>query len=278
MTTQTTNNRKNWIDNLKGICLILIIIGHFVTIPDSIRYIIKPTDLLYVPIFFYLSGLLFNDDRFTYLEFLKRKLYSLAIPYFTISLVVTLLDWNLYINTVQLIKSTLLSLFWGDGAIKASPLWFVSTLFCGNILLKTGFLVKDIWMRHLLFLSFPFICYALYANNCRLPFCLDKAFGAAFLMYSAYILKNINQWSQIIRTSILILSFFLTIIGCYYHLGLLNYQTLHSWMSFPAAIGGCLLLSEVSYKLLQQKLPPPYLGCKKRIAYIRISLSYCILP
>ena len=42
--------RKNWVDNLKGICLFLIIIGHFGQIPDciNVKWILAPTDLLYL--------------------------------------------------------------------------------------------------------------------------------------------------------------------------------------------------------------------------------------
>lgn len=44
--------RKYWIDNLKGICLFFIVIGHLGKIPDELKYLLAPTDLLYVTIFF----------------------------------------------------------------------------------------------------------------------------------------------------------------------------------------------------------------------------------
>ena len=74
-------SRKNWIDNLKGICLFLIIIGHFGAIPNCIKWLLAPTDLLYVGVFFYLSGLLFNNKKYSYVGFLKQKVMTLLLPY-----------------------------------------------------------------------------------------------------------------------------------------------------------------------------------------------------
>ena len=128
--------RLVWADLLKGICLFLIVLGHMGTAPDIIRIAFLPTDVVYVATFFYLSGFLFQRDKYSFSEFCVRKVKSVLIPYFSISLLVSLLDWNLYLQTTEFIKLSIYNILMGDGAIKASPLWFVSTLFCANILLK----------------------------------------------------------------------------------------------------------------------------------------------
>lgn len=57
--------RQFWIDNLKGFCLFLIIIGHMGRIPALVGVIIHPTDLFYVTSFFFLSGWLFRDENYS---------------------------------------------------------------------------------------------------------------------------------------------------------------------------------------------------------------------
>lgn len=57
--------REIWIDNEKGIFLFLIVLGHFGTIPKGVEWLLSPTDLLYVSAFFFFSGWLFNDDKYT---------------------------------------------------------------------------------------------------------------------------------------------------------------------------------------------------------------------
>lgn len=246
--------RKNWIDNLKGICLFLIIIGHLGQIPEPITWLLTPTDLIYVGMFFYLSGLLFNNKKYSYADFLKQKVKTLLLPYFAISLAVSILDWNLYMETGSFLKKTFISVLMGDGAIKASPLWFVSTLFCANIILKTGWLIQKEWLRYLFFIVLPCMCYFLYYYEIRLPMRIDSALGASFVMYCANYLKSDikNKYNYV-----LIIACVVGIAGLYFHCGLLNYKALHSWLSFPSAIGGCFFISEMSQKILKPNCPPP---------------------
>lgn len=55
--------RQFGIDNEKGVFLFLIVLGHLGNIPDSIRWLLTPTDLLYVSAFFFLSGWLFRKEK-----------------------------------------------------------------------------------------------------------------------------------------------------------------------------------------------------------------------
>lgn len=85
--------RQLWIDNLKGFCLFLIIIGHMGHIPALVGVIIRPTDLFYVTSFFFLSGWLFRDENYSFVDFLIRKAKSLLLPYLAISIAVSLFYW-----------------------------------------------------------------------------------------------------------------------------------------------------------------------------------------
>lgn len=73
--------RISWIDNLKWIGIILIVLGHCYY-PDSslfISYIFS----FHIILFFFLSGLMFHDKKHTILiDFIKNKFQRLIIPYF----------------------------------------------------------------------------------------------------------------------------------------------------------------------------------------------------
>lgn len=250
------NVREVWIDNEKGLFLILIVLGHLGSIPSALGWLLAPTDLLYVPAFFFLSGWLFDDSKYSLKSFFFRKLRSLFIPYLAISLLVSLFDWNLYLHTAQYVKDFLVSFLMGDGVAKASPLWFVSTLFVANLLLKIGCVIKEKRLRAAFFLSLPFICYYLYFSGLRLPFRADSALGACFIMYVSQMVKrlSLNTCCQYLLFGIS--SIFLAL-GLYLKLGLLNYNTVHSVMSFPCAVGGCVSASFAFSKLRAKYFAPP---------------------
>lgn len=247
--------RKVWIDNLKGILLFLIVLGHIEDIPSEIKWLFLPTDLLYVGTFFYLSGVLYNGREYSFKEFSIRKIKTLLIPYLSVSLCVSVLDWNLYLSPKIFLYETSVSIFYGDGAVKAAPLWFVSTLFMANLLLKIGCSVKNRKYRGLYFLILPFLCYYLYRASIRLPLRLDSAFGGAFLMYVAFHIKDLQISEKKYLSCIVVASFFM-FVGVYFRIGLLNYNACHSWLSFPSAICGSFILSALFRKFAVSKVRP----------------------
>lgn len=268
--------REIWIDNEKGIFLFLIVLGHFGTIPKGVEWLLSPTDLLYVSAFFFLSGWLFYDDKYTIKEFFYRKIQSLFIPYIAISLLVSVLDWNLYLHPLQFAKDFIYRFLMGDGAAKASPLWFVSTLFIANLLLKIGYAFKNRCLRSLFFISMPFLCYYLYFIDIRLPLRADSALGACFIMYMSQIVKGLSQ-SLCNRLLLMIAAVPLLVLGIYLKLGLLNYNSLHSVMSFPCAVGGCVSISFLMSRLLRRKITPPHMDCTKWTSRIGIPLFVIVL-
>lgn len=244
--------RLVWADLLKGMCLFLIVLGHMGTIPDAIRFAFRPTDMVYVGSFFYLSGFLFHIDKYSFPEFCTRKVNSLMIPYFSISLLASLLDWNLYLQTTEFIKLSIYNILMGDGAVKASPLWFVSTLFCANILVKIIYTIRQRWIQLILVFIMPVVCYILYDYEIRLPFRLDSAFGATFLMAAAYEQKRSVANRFLVLISIVVAGFFATV-GLVQRVGLLNYNLPHTLVSFPAAVGACYCLHFVFSRVAKEE-------------------------
>ena len=87
--------RNNIIDILKGIGICLIVIGHTDSFTKHFIY------LFHVGIFIIASGLFFKDEKIKsfkgLLEYIKKKIISLYIPYVIINILAVLLN-NLFIN------------------------------------------------------------------------------------------------------------------------------------------------------------------------------------
>jgi len=80
--------RMNDIDILKGIGIILMVIGHMHYWPAFNKFIFG----FHMPLFFWISGYLYRkpNDLLTYI---RRKARTLLVPYFTVGLGYSLIDW-----------------------------------------------------------------------------------------------------------------------------------------------------------------------------------------
>lgn len=74
------NTREGWIDYLKGLGIILMIIGHSSIYQPVIKWIYG----FHMPLFYMLSGYLFNRDKWFdkgYGSFLKARAKAYLVPY-----------------------------------------------------------------------------------------------------------------------------------------------------------------------------------------------------
>lgn len=77
--THTSPARIRWIDAAKGIGLLCVILGHLgIPLVETWVY------FFHMPLFFFLSGLVFSGGKYDFQTFLKKKLRSLVLPYFTL--------------------------------------------------------------------------------------------------------------------------------------------------------------------------------------------------
>jgi fucose 4-O-acetylase-like acetyltransferase len=130
----TTASRIEWIDLLKGYLLICICFSHFGYLPFIFKYLIYPTGSIYVPSFFILSGILYNDVKYaSFKHFFISKAKTLFVPYIFLFFLFILLDWNIYINTSKTIIQIIKAITFAEGPPKAAPLWFVMKLFIINL-------------------------------------------------------------------------------------------------------------------------------------------------
>ena len=112
--------RVLWIDIVKGVAIILVVLGHIGL--TNVSYIGPWVNSFHVPIFFFISGMLFSNSN-SFGIFLNKKILELIKPYLYFSFIAILCLYLIKeFNWVE-IKNIL---FCGWGGI---ALWFIPVLF-----------------------------------------------------------------------------------------------------------------------------------------------------
>ena len=132
------DNRIEWIDIAKGIGIILVIAGHCFYLGYS-----YPLYAFHMPLFFFLSGLLFKDKNEGFVDFLKSKTNSLMRPWLIILFISSLVclvipQWR---NEITL-KEVLSDLYTANtNVFQNSSLWY---LVCFYFMLLIFFFVNKL--------------------------------------------------------------------------------------------------------------------------------------
>ena len=221
----TKKERLAVFDVAKGLGILLVVFAHVNYTPESLIYIYS----FHMPLFFLISGIFFNNKKYTFCQFLKSRFLRLICPYlffYTALLCASsavkfiLMDFSL--SAIGTYKNAFIQMFiaQGSSSVISAPLWFVPCLFAVEIIyyfiskLKVRFiipvcaiLVLGGWM-----LETNFTQVAAY-----LPWSLDSAlFSLGFYAIgnlSCGFLKNIikkikeSKYRSLISLSIALLCF-----------------------------------------------------------------------
>ena len=123
-------NRINWIDQAKGIGILLVVVGHM-TIPLKLSILIFS---FHMPLFFFISGYLFNEKKYgvDFTTIVRSKFSTLVWPFVTFTFLA------LFLHSTYDFKSTIetfdcLGFLLGMDSINV-PLWFLTALFSTEII------------------------------------------------------------------------------------------------------------------------------------------------
>lgn len=171
------NDRIDWVDIAKGIAIFLMVCGH-TSVPQPINKFIYS---FHMPLFFIVSGMLFNPIKYHFLGvYFKKMVKSLLVPYISFTIIIELFG---LVNDVGI--HWRINEGW-DGA----ALWFLEALFFVELLM---FLVinKFTQKRTLIFilLLFSLAGLCLYLLNIHLPYKLHVVFWGSSLYGLGYLLK-----------------------------------------------------------------------------------------
>ncbi|WP_160723083.1 acyltransferase family protein [Bacillus sp. USDA818B3_A] len=196
--------RLDWLDIGKGLGMLLVMLGH-ADIPALLKTYIYT---FHMPLFFFLSGYLYNKDKFPNLKvFLIRRTKSLILPYLSFSLIAYL--WFLLLNHLGLVSyennlftpliGSLIAIRKSIWTVHTGALWFVACLFCTELLFY--FIAKmgrtKLTIGILLLVSSAAGCIYNKTVGQPLPWNLDVALISVGFYGGGYLYKEYNKRFEI---------------------------------------------------------------------------------
>lgn len=216
--------RIQYIDILRAIAIILVIIGH-IPYPDFNAELHKWIYSFHIPLFFFVSGISLSFTNYQKLNLktiLKKRFIHICSPYFIWTIVLALPNISL-----MTIPKILYGTHQSIGSVSNSSLWFLPVLFLATVLLD--FILYFFYKRKLIkylpitlaTLLFIVIFIPSQANiqsilmGHNLPFGLDIVPMASLFMLAGYLFSNHqknrkNKLSITIALPLIILLFIAT--------------------------------------------------------------------
>lgn len=141
----------SWINIAKGLGIIFIVYGHSYP-PEVIYHFFY---YFHIPLFFFISGYLFNKPQPSFIKITIHKFKTLMIPFYVYGFFMTLLIYLLYYLKGSLSEEIaihyLMGLINGKGSNLAnSDLWFLPSLFFTNLFAYIALKKLD-FRRYILF-------------------------------------------------------------------------------------------------------------------------------
>ena len=208
----------DWIDVLKAIGIIFVVLGH--TLTNELRlysYIYS----FHVPLFFFVSGFLLKPEllNLNWVAYLKNRVRAFVVPYIAFGLV-TYLFWLLilrpFTNAERLLVSPyrpLLGMLYGTASDKwlehNPPLWFLTCLFaCSLIWFWIHRLARN--RQHVLLWALVACAVIGWASSSWLPFRLPWYMDIAFAVVVFYgVGVRVRAWltsAELIRPNPLVVA------------------------------------------------------------------------
>ena len=267
--------RIYWIDNLKAIGIFLVVLGHCPINPQIRHYIYS----FHMPLFFFISGYLFNRNRYeNFRIFLIRKFRTLIIPYFTFAFT-SYLFWLIIVRNLSIRGESLrvspikplLGIFYSIGVDGWSvpldaALWFLTCLFLVEILFWfiSSMCKKTLYLMFIL-ISLAALGYtgSLFAPI-RLPWSMDVALTAVvFYGVGCTLKRKIEDLTGSVSIKFILLPclFLISVVFCFLngriHMNSNYYNNIFFfYISAFAGILCCLMIS----KLLRGNVISDYIG------------------
>lgn len=197
----------------KGYGILCVILGHI-----SFHSLSVWIYSFHIPLFFFLSGYLFNENR-PFIPFLRNKIKTLLIPYAFFSFLYICFDKQLVISLYSL--KTICADFVLQQ--RCTPLWFITCLFVANILFY--FLLKFFHSICYQFLISLFVSIFIFARwhdkDYSMFWNADISIFVILFMLIAKYVKKYNLLNFVTKTNkyLFLLSFFFLNIG----IGGINY-------------------------------------------------------
>lgn len=241
--------RIEWVDAAKGIGLLLVIIGHL-----QVPYVSTWIYFFHMPLFFFLSGMVYTGSKYSFKEFLFKRILSLILPYFTFGTIILLFYTILncfigaengqYGTCIDMIKGLIAQEhFW--------TIWFLTALFLVEII----YYFLDMFFRkkrYFLHITTFIICFwglVRYRIGLgALPWNLDIALVAQFFYHVGRVFREskflsyITKYQNYRKPIILLIIFFVVNILS----GVLGIKISHESLDMSVGLYGNEILTFIS--------------------------------
>jgi fucose 4-O-acetylase-like acetyltransferase len=205
------NNRIDYLDIVKGLGIIFVVIGHSGLLLSKFVY------LFHIPLFFFISGY-FYQDKYTlnFSDFIIKRIKSLYIPFVKFELLFLaahniFYNLNIYNNAgsdspeklynASDYISNIISIAMLNGSeLLLAPLWFITALFTVNIMfwiiskvsLKYGMKWKPVFVVFCFCLGnlFTKLKIGIIQNILFVPELLNVSMVAVFIFYLGYLYRK----------------------------------------------------------------------------------------
>lgn len=240
-----TEKRLDWIDNLRGFGMILVVWGHM-NLPYIMETVIYS---FHMPLFFFISGYLYRAKEEHFVIAIKRKATGMLIPYlfFAAISIPFGIGLSLVQDTTISISSIFINYFYLDGSVGwNSPLWFLIVLFFIEIIY---IVIDKLKWNNLFLIVLSFILgYGFSVTHMEFPFGINIVFYGVVFYSLGDFLKTVGmekEWfsNKVKKISLLVVLALINIVfGLFlnsrvsvYHNELGNYF----WF-YIAAVSACL--------------------------------------
>lgn len=208
--------RIEYVDIAKGIGILLVVFCHIMSKNDIYNIIY----MFHMPLFFFLSGITFNENNKFYV-FVKKKFKSILIPYYFFS-IISFIYWIMIERNIRnqfniSIINNFINIFIcqvkNELYTPNIVLWFLPCLFISSIIVYSLLRRKNTILNSIILLL---LGYCLCVNKIILPFTLETAFIAQFFIICGYYYNKLEK-SQKINFVYLFISLILFIISLIYN-------------------------------------------------------------
>ena len=186
-------HRIKWIDISKGIGIISVVMGHSFLVNGSALYLKTIIYGFHMPLFFIVSGYLMREYKDW--SILKKRAYSLLIPYVTYSVFIRVFD--IVLDYARGTKPNVLQMLLGSvvqirGTDYAGVAWFLTWMFTAQIIMQCILKIshKEKWRNIICLLCF--ILGTIFTNilKYKLPWNIDAALVSILFLRIGMIYKR----------------------------------------------------------------------------------------
>lgn len=217
--------RIEWLDVIKALGIILVYFGHAHV--SGYIYIY----MFHMPMFFIISGFCWNEEKnrsMSFKAFAKKKFKAYMIPYFkvaiicflTVGIAKSLIKYGISdAFSDQIMKYLFGITVFSRGTVEwlpqCSPIWFLSCLFCAEIIFYWIMKTKDYVLPLVLFAGL--LGYGCSIIGKYFPWNIDNALSAIPLLYIGIMVKKyqsviLSYWLMPIFLTLTVFAFFHPII------------------------------------------------------------------